>query len=276
MSRAVAVWLYDHSRQAVAVCLLLSALAAVPALNVGVDTAVQNWFTEGDPALQRYEQFQNTYGNDEVVLVALQRPDGVLTPEGLAMQQTAVENLRPLEGVASVRGLPTLDRLQTTFTGPQLVPLLPRGSVSDEQASRLRQRIQADSSFARFVSRDGTVAALFVRMQPNDAIDGRRGDILSRIRSALEPLDATVHWAGTGVILQALNEAATQDSAIFILASNVLIFLLLGLFFRRIGPVLVTLAVVGVATVWLLGVYGWAGRDINTVTLVMPDRKSVV
>jgi predicted RND superfamily exporter protein len=276
MSQSLAGWLYDRSGWAVAVCVVLAALATIPALEVEVNTAVQNWFTEGDPALERYEQFQQRYGNDEVVLVALQREAGMLTPEGFAMQHRAVDRIRSVDGVARVRGLPTAKRVQQTFTGLQFVPLLPGGSVSSEQAERLRDRILADSAYARMVSDDGTMTAVFARMQANEVIDGRRGEILGAIRDRLEPLDASVHLAGTGVIVQALNEAATQDSVLFILASNLLIFLLLWLFFRRIGPVLVTLAVVGVATVWLMGIYGLFGRDINTVTLVMPTLVLVV
>jgi predicted RND superfamily exporter protein len=271
-----ATWLYDRRWPVFLLTLLLTAGAVVPALKVGVDTTVQNWFTEGDPALESYHDFQRTYGNDEIVLIGLGRPAGILTADGLAALRRATERVRAVDGVASVRSLATQNRLQTTMAGPRLVPLMGRDSLSERQARALRQRIRADSAYARFVSADGTTTALYARMERNAEIDGRRGAIIDSIRRALAPLDVSVHLAGTGVILDALNNAATQDSFVFTLASSLLIFVLLWAYFRRLGPVLLTLGVVGVATTWLMGAYGLAGKDVNMVTVVMPTLVMVV
>jgi len=271
-----AAWLFDRRWAALAGALLLTAVAIVPALQVGVDTAVQHWFTKGDPALEAYREFQATYGNDEVVLICLRKSEGLFTPEGLALLPTATERVRAVDGVASVTSLATQSRVQRSIAGPQLAPLIPEDSLSAEQARALRQRILGDSTYARLVNGDGTMTAVYARMKRNSVIDGRRGPIMDSLRRALAPLDASVHLAGIGVILNALNEAATQDSFLFMLASSLLIFVLLWAYFRRLGPVLLTLGVVGVATIWLLGAYGLAGRDINMVTLVMPTLVLVV
>ncbi len=272
----MAVWLYNYRWHALVGVLLVTVLAAAPALQVRVDTSVQNWFTEGDPALDAYRDFQATYGNDEVVLIGLHREAGLLTPSGLSMLRTATERVRAVDGVASVRSLATQERVQSSMAGPQFVPLIGEDSISAEQARAIRSHVRSDSAYAQLVSDDGTMAALHARMARNAVIDGRRGAILDSIRHALAPLDASSHLAGVGVILDAINEASTSDSFLFVLASSVLIYLLLWGYFRRIGPVLLTLGVVGVSTVWLMGAYGGAGKDINMVTVVMPTLVMVV
>jgi len=275
-SRRVAIWLFERRWVALGGALLLTALAVVPALQVGVDTAVQNWFTKGDPALKAYREFQDTYGNDEVVLIGVHRSEGIFTSEGIALLQTATERVRAIDGVASVTSLTTQPRVQRSVTGPRLVPLISQDTLSQEQVRALRSYVLADSAYARLVTEDNTMAAIYARMERNSVIDGRRGAILDSIRQSLAPLDLSVHPVGIGVVLNALNEAATQDSFLFILASSLLIFLLLWAYFRRLGPVFLTLAVIGVATTWLMGVYGLVGRDINMVTLVMPTLVLVV
>jgi len=275
-ARSFAVWLYDY-RQAVFIgALLLTGLAVVPALQVGVDTSVQHWFTEGDPALESYRDFQRTYGNDEVVLIALRRSDGILTAEGFSLLAKATDRVRKIDGVASVRSLATQARVQMSFAGPQLVPLLGTDSLSATKAQALRAHVRSDSTYDRLVSADGTMAAVYARMERNAKIDGRRNAILDSIQHALAPLDVSVHLAGTGVILDALNDAATQDAFLFTLAASVLIFLLLWMYFRRVGPVLLTLGIVGAATTWLMGIYGLSGKDVNMVTVVMPTLVMVV
>ena len=275
-SHRLAAQLYARRWLALAGVVLFTLLAAVPALQVRVDTAVQHWFTEGDPALEAYRDFQATYGNDEVVLIGLHRTDGLLTADGLSLLRTATDRVRRVDGVASVQSLATQSRVQTSFAGPQLMPLMGEGAVSEQQAQALRSYVRADSSYARLVSADGTMAAIYARMERNAAIDGERGQILDTIRDRLAPLDASVHLAGTGVILNAISEATTQDMFVFIGVSGIAIFLLLWVYFRRMIPVVVTLSVVGATTVCLMGIYGLAGRDINMVTLVMPTLVLVV
>lgn len=272
----IASRLYDHRWTALAVALLVTGAAVGPALQVGVDTAVQHWFTEGDPALKSYRDFQATYGNDEVVLIGLYDADGLLTPDGVSTLTAATERVKAIAGVASVQSLATQPRVQTTLAGPKLVPLIRGDTLTASQAEALRARVLQDSVYARFVSDDGTMAAVYARMERNAAIDGKRGAILDSMRQALVPLDASIHLAGTGVILNALNEAATEDLFVLVLASGLLIYLLLWAYFRRLGPVLLTLGVVGTATIWMMGAYGLAGKDINMVTVVMPTLVMVV
>lgn len=275
-SHWIASRLYAHRWTTLIITLLVTGAAVGPALRVGVDTAVQNWFTEGDPALEAYRDFQATYGNDEVVLIGLRDSEGLLTADGFSTLNTATERVRALDGVASVQSLATQARVQSSLAGPQLVPLIVGDTLTRAQAEALRTRVLRDSTYARFVSDDGTMAALYARMERNAAIDGRRGAILDSIRHTLAPLDASVHLAGTGVILDALNEAATADSFLLILASSLLIYLLLWGYVRRLGPVLLTLGVVGTATIWLMGAYGLAGKNVNMVTVVMPTLVMVV
>lgn len=166
-----ATWLHDHPGSVLAAVLLLMALAAVPASQVRVDTAVQHWFTEGDPALERYRAFQETYGNDEGVLLGLQRSEGLLTPEGLSRLRTATDRVEAVDGVADVTSLTTQSRVQTTLAGPQLVPLVPSGTLSTGQARSLRNRVRQDLVYARLVSADGTMAAVYARMKRNSVAD---------------------------------------------------------------------------------------------------------
>lgn len=256
--------------------VLLAGLAVGPVSQIEVANSLRQYIVEEDPALEAYREFQATYGNDETVLMGLQRSSGFLTPDGFSLLRTATERVRQLDDVVGVRSLTTQVRVQHTLVGPRLQPLVPPGSLSSAQAKALREHITADSSLSRFVSEDGTMAALVARMPPSERLKERREAILDSIRHRLRPLDASVHLAGFGVILEALNEATTQDSAVVLVAALLGMVLLLGAFFRRVGPVLVTVAVVGTAALWLMGLYGALGKPVNTVTLVIPTLVLVV
>jgi len=138
-------------------------------------------------------------------------------------------------------------------------------------AERLRERVLADPLLKnRLASRDGTTALLVIRMQAMDGMDARRDAILTRIDEALAGLKVPYHKAGIGVIYAALNQLTLVDSLMLFCASWLLMVIVLWCLFRRWAPVVVTLGIVGLATVWTMGVYGALGRNLNLVTSVMP------
>ena len=63
--------------------VLSAAFASRGALKVGVNNSLEIWFVEDDPQLQVYKRFQEEYGNDEVVVLALRHDEGVLTQQGM-------------------------------------------------------------------------------------------------------------------------------------------------------------------------------------------------
>jgi predicted RND superfamily exporter protein len=271
-SHRLAAWCYDHRTAVLAACVGLAALAAVPAQQVGVDNAVQRWFTEGDPALAAYHDFQETFGNDELVVAALTPEAGLFTAEGLRTVRRATRATRQVDGVAGVTSLTTLpllaDRLEQDGGFPQ------------ERAAALRRTLRDDATLPPLLlGKDGRTAGLLIRMAPHAQIDGRRGHILDALGRVLDRAPAgegRVAKAGTGVIHEALGQAAMEGSALLFLPSSVLLFLLLWAVFGRIGPVLVTMGAAGAATLWLLGIYGLFGGAFNTVTMVLPTLVLVI
>ena len=126
------------------------------------------------------------------------------------------------------------------------------------------------------VNRTGDTALVLAWMESMGDIDARRDAILADLRAQVAETGETVHYAGMGVIYAALNQASTVDSQVFIGASYLVIVGLLLVLFRRVGPVVLTMTVVGLAAIWLMGLYGATGHDINMVTMVLPTLMLII
>ena len=93
MSERLVRWLM-RNRWLVAVAVLAATgVLGVFASRVGMDNTVDVWFVEGDPALTAYKQFQQTFGNDEVIAVAVVDDRGVWRPETINPLRDAVARL---------------------------------------------------------------------------------------------------------------------------------------------------------------------------------------
>jgi predicted RND superfamily exporter protein len=255
--------------------VLSCVFATKGALKVGIDNSLEIWFSEEDPQLQSYHQFQQEFGNDEVVILALHSENEIFTPENMAALHRLTVAAEGVEGIEKAESLAVLSDLHISESGPVVAPLYQKGV--DFNTRELRQRVQENPLLhGRLVSKDGKTALVMATMASNKDIDSVRDGILKDLRQEVESTGLKVSTAGMGVIYSALNQAALVDSQVFIGASNLLIFLLLGLMFRRVVPVLLTLAVIGVATLWMMGLYGAAGKSTNMVTMVLPTLMLII
>jgi predicted RND superfamily exporter protein len=259
---------YDHPWPCLAAMLLLTVLASWQASTLGMDNAVDIWFLEDDPTLVAWQDFQQEWENDEVVAIAFHDEAGLLNERGYALLRQVEARLEAVDGVAEATSLVSTLSVRSDEGWLEVAQLVPE-EPDDEEA--LREQILGDPLLVgKLVSEDGQTLMVLARMEAMEDLDARRDAVIAELQQSLRGLDPEPHYAGVGVVYSALNRLSAEDSGIFMAGSCVVIALLLTLMYRRVGSMLVTMAVVGVGAVWLMGGMGLAGRDINMVTMVLP------
>jgi predicted RND superfamily exporter protein len=253
-SEKIVAWIWDHRWMSSCMMLALAAMAGLCAMRVGVDNSVEIWFLKDDSTLKSYQAFQRRFGNDESVLVAFTQEGGILDDAGWSLIQRVTIALEHVEGVDRVISLANVPG------GNSL--LAPDGkSLSLDKDPFL---------VGRLISEDGQTAVIHAIMAAMDNMDVERPRILARIKTTLDDAGMPYRMAGTGVIYDALNQEATVGASGVLGLSYLVIVGFLWVFLRRLGSVVTALGSVGIATLWAMGLYGAAGRDINMVTMVIP------
>jgi len=256
----------------VGVLCLLTAASLVGLSKLGVDNALDIWFVEDDPALQAYDAFQETFGNDEVVVLALHQPGGILNDAGMARIQAVGDIAASVDGIDRVLSLATIEQIRSGDDWLEVAQLYQPPLGDGFAASVLDDPLLAGT----LVNSAGDTSLVLAWMESMGDIDAQRDAILADLRDQVAVTGETVNYAGMGVVYAALNQASTIDSQVFIAASYLVIVGLLLLLFRRVGPVVLTMVVVGLAAMWLMGLYGATGHDINMVTMVLPTLMLII
>jgi predicted RND superfamily exporter protein len=210
-----------------------------------VNNSLAVWFVEGDPALVAYERFQERYGNDEVVVVAVRTGGEAATGEQMDRVQRVAQRMRAVDGIASVL------------------------SPADVPAGPMRDLLVSG----------GDVTLLLARFDLMADADARRHDVLVELRAAAEELEQAgdeVHWAGIGLVYDELNEASFRETPALTGASFVLVGLVLWYVTASVGSVVLTLGVVVVSILILMGLFAALGEQLNMVTAILPTLVLVV
>ena len=234
---------------ALAVSLLAVVSVATGLTQLKLDNSFEIWFPEDDPGLVTYQRFLDDYGNDEAIVLGIELPEqSALTRPRLEQLWSLRNALNALAGVAHVQALSEglVEALADPFVEPDIA--------------------------APFVDSGLRAYRLVIWLDQDDQLDARRPGILASVRTAADmafPDHRGVRLAGTGVILNALNDATISESAILLPLSYLVVLSIVWLVTRNAAWVGVAICAVAAANVVTFGVMGLTGRPITTISMAL-------
>ncbi len=222
-----------------------------------------------DPALINYQQFQERFGNDEVVITTVTARKSLLTPAHL-------NTLRRL--TRALEALPDVD--QVIGPGNMVIPV--RGPAGTEDEPLLTDTTSPASLTATLSHRptlrqqlfnaDYTTARLLIILKKIPDFDTRRGGILDRIRqeAGRHIHDEQLHYGGIGIIYAGLNTLSQQDFGFFLGIGYVFMLVLFWWIYKRPLLMLYAVGIIMLSTYLTLGIYGVLGYRLNLMTVLLP------
>ena len=270
--RFVSLWTY--------VCLtyrktLLVALAALTAVTGGAladlrfENALEIWFLEDDPALVMHRRLVETFASDELMVVGLEAPD-VFAPEVLE----AIDRVtRAIEDAPNVEKVFSLTNVEAITSKGDLLDVSPLIEIPLDPGAlpAIRERALASELYAgNVVSPDGRFAVIVARLpHPSDA--AQKGESVHTIQAILDREPGIAFYVAGGPTLDArLFEQSQADSARMIGGMLLLLSVILWMLMRTVAGVLLPLATVILATIWMLGAMALAGVRTNVLTTLLP------
>lgn len=242
------------------------------ALRLRIDPSLDRLLPEDDPARRYHERARTLFGDDETVVVALESDD-LFTRGGLARVERLTRRLEALPDVHHVLSLATAPNLRAGEGGLEISSFTDTRTRGPEELARLREDVAANPLYrGRLVSEDGRMTALVVYLRGLGNRELIERGIPGRIAALAEEESgpAEVHVTGPPVV-KAANARALIDSLSFALpAALILGGVVVYVAFGSLRAVLLPLAGIALAVVWMLGLLAWLGRPLNLVTAIAP------
>ena len=246
---------------------------SLPAAHLQVRNDMETWFVQGDPALQTYLQFRETFGTDEVFVVAIEGKGSPTTAGRLQRLDAMTTKIAAIDGIERVSSLTNALSSTDDGSGTKLSRVV-EGKVETDDVARATAALTSGGLAARFVAPDGTTAIVMGWLRQGPNLDARRGAILTSTRHIIDDALAGTaeqsHIAGAGVVYDALNALTETDGAAFIGAAYLIVLIAVLLATRRILWTVVALVAVSLADMALFGIIALSGHALNAVTITLP------
>ena len=270
---ALANFVVKFNRLIIIVFAVLTVVFAFGLTKLEMDSSVSAMYPDKSDIIDVQDEITRVFGSGQLLIAMV--TGNIYTPEALAALQRIDTALHRATGINSVNSIAGASRMEDDdgflINEPLLSPAVLAGDAA--AITELREFLRTSSLYSGgvLVADAGTSANVVVKA--DDSIDSEV--IIANLREAL-----TTHWVAAGLGEYALAGGPLVDlemrttinrdlpllSALAVLA----IFAMLFINFRTAHGTLLPLATILVGLGWSMGLMGWFGGKISTLSVIAP------
>jgi len=280
-------WAFRHRfvSTGIALAVLIATASQVPKLDT--ETSILSMFHENDPARVVYEDFQEQFGKDDVLIVALE-PENVFDRDFL--KTLAGMHAKLEEGVPYLDEITSLVNVRRTRgKNDELIveDLMPEVPADEAAMARLKKTVLSSPLYRNLlVSADGTLTTIMLKPDVFKTGDTDAGgeskkvdtqefiEIFEKVREICDPYGSkgiNIYYAGHPVIAAVLQDAMQRDIGLLMPLSLLFVTIFLAALFRRVTGVLYPFLIVIFAVVSTLGMMAVLKMPMTNVASGLPN-----
>ncbi len=264
----------EHPWLTIVLFMLVTSILAVRIPELYIEPDVRTMMASDHPEFVYNEWLEEYFGirDPAVLMVINDGPDGVFTPETLALVQQLSEAMEELEGIdgEDLVSLSAVDNITGEDDVLEVEPFFEEPPATQQEALAIREAVFGNRMMlGALVSRDGRATMIIGELEEGSD----KVELYLRLQEIVDatPLGAArVLIAGRPVIEGEMGRLAAEDLAqmfpLVILAAALLLFLSV----RSLRGVVLPLLVVVSSVVWTLGLIVWTNSTFFAITTIMP------
>lgn len=233
---------------------LITALLAYPLPRLSFRTTVYDLIIEDLPVAERYQEFLELFGSDEIIRVVIKARD--------VFEAATWRKITDLSAAAGA--LPGVRRI---ISLPEVKKSIDSGG--ETPLAQFRALLGATTLFTRnLVSEDGGTTILTLVLEEA----AEKEVVITSVRELIASAgkDLSIYQTGIPLVSEALAAYSHQDFyQLTPITLAVIALALLGLF-RNLHCFLLPLGSVLIAGTWTLGLMAWSGTPVSMLTLIVP------
>ena len=237
--------------------------------NLSIDFSIEHLFSQNDPAVERYFSFRETFGREDNIITIIYEPVDALSKELYKELEDLLYQIEDINGVDDIISIFSLSDIDSKAW---LGNLYDDESIwnTDTVFQKLHY-IQSDPSIgSRILSKDLRFGAFMLTL--SDIVNNHqdRSTILEKIKQLTQNTSPTWTFSGVSVLRTEYVKYMLRDNFVFLPPIAIILISLLRYVFRNWVFVALPLLTVLTTVIWLLGIMGLFGLEINIMTYIVP------
>jgi predicted RND superfamily exporter protein len=230
-----------------------------------------SYLKQGDPLVIEYNRIGEIFAGKSLVMVPIES-ENVFSFQTLSLMNKLTEAYKNIPSISYVTSLTNVIDFKKTDWGLEVGKLLLDGEVprSDVELNRLRDYVMSKEMYVGdLVSEDGKAAIILARITPG--LDDAK--VVKEMRQITEKISSSaenISYGGLPAIIYAMFEQIMSNFRVLFPIMLGLIFLILFIAFRKPGGVLLPLAIVAFAIIFVLGVISLFGLGVDFFSSLVP------
>ena len=259
----------NNPKRTLIAVLSITVLLSLFIPNLKIDFSIEHLFSQNDPNVEKYFSFRETFGREDNVITLIYKPHDVydknlyIELEELAFQ---IESLNGVENIASIFTLSDID--ENAWLGNLYDD---SGNWTKEYVDEKLKYIQLDPSLgAKVLSKDLKFGSIIVTLKDDANNHKNRTAIFEDIKRLTTDQFADWTFSGVSVLRSEYVRYMLRDNFLFLPPIAFLLISILTFVFRNWVYVFLPMLTVLITVIWLLGIMGLSGLEINIMTYIVP------
>lgn len=251
--------------------LLVTGVLGEYALEIRLDSSVENLLPKNDPDTQYYADVRRVFGSDEIGVIGL-IADDIYTPPVLQKIKRLTDEIARLPEVRKVISLTNAPDVIKSIARESTL-LVPDVNASPEALATIKRTVADHPIYLKnLVSADGRAAAINIILADLDDDEFFRRGVDATIEAliAKEQGPEALHYTGLPHFKTYSTRAMWRDLTLFMPIILMLIVGVLYVIFRSIRGVVIPSLTVLVSLTWTLGIMVLAGSSLSLGSMALP------
>jgi predicted RND superfamily exporter protein len=241
------------------------------ATKVGFSSDIREIFRSGTVDYARFQEVEKQYPDSGMDVLLLIRSDNLFTVDNLERLRDLHLELTFANGVQDVVSMFSARHPPDDAGGaePVFPPKLTQNDLEAVNEAILSHPLVA----GKLLSDDGKTTLFVIAMEPYPDIDDLRvvaGELRDVTESMLQETDMTVQYSGLSFLRLEIVSSLMSDQLTFISVGFLIVLLISWLFFHSITYVCISATPAVIAVIWIAGMTGLRGVEIDVMSGVVP------
>ncbi|OUR95368.1 hypothetical protein A9Q84_16155 [Halobacteriovorax marinus] len=269
-------FMFQNPKRWIASLVLLTLFISSGLFQLSSKFGPEVWYKKNDPLMQMYRFFEQEFGRDDTIVIAIHHPDGVLNPQTIKLLKELTDKLYLVHDIIQVDSLTNFNWVHSFDDVIEIEPMF-----GDEEVELSKNYVNKRAEIVMnhpelpgaLISKDATTTFVTGFLKPRFGKNINNKKIVEETQELIKaynipPLKIVI--TGSSYLTHSVKSVSSGDLAFLLPVLFLVITFLIYFIFRSFRVVIISLSILVMTNILTFGISGFFGFAFSNLTFTIP------